>query len=158
MTPDRRLRDRPQVYLDGDVGAPPAGKLRHKVATDQGMKLKEERVVERDLLELAIFDLLFQHENIARQMRRKLAVTQDAEACFDVVGAVSRRVSSARSISSSTGSPSKAMLSATLSGIRLRRMWVWCSGGRARQCWIASFQFMHRIICLQRRILLVTGN
>jgi hypothetical protein len=117
----------------------------------QGMKPEKKRVVERGRIELAVFDALFQREDVARQVRRELGVAQDAKACFDVTGGVSRRASSARSAVSSTGSPSKAMLSATFSGIRLRRMRLCSAAGRARQRAIACFQSMNGIIGLYRR-------
>jgi len=52
----------------------PAGKLRHEVAADQGMKPKEKRVVENGVFELAVFDSLLECQDVARQMRRELGV------------------------------------------------------------------------------------
>ena len=62
------------VLADGDVRSPPAGKLRHEVAADQGMKPKEKRVVENGVFELAVFDSLLECQDVARQMRRELGV------------------------------------------------------------------------------------
>lgn len=126
-------------------------KLRHKIAADQGMKPEKQCVVERGWTELAVFDTFFQRENITRQMWREFVVAQDAEACFDVTSGVSRRACSLRSTASSTGSPSNAMLRATLRGRRERRMRRCSSLGRARQCLIACFQSMRGIIGLHWR-------
>lgn len=62
------------VLADGDVRPPPAGKLRHEVAADQGMKAKKKRVVENGVFELAVFDFLLECQDVARQMRRELGV------------------------------------------------------------------------------------
>ena len=130
---------------------PPAGKLRYEIAADQGMKLKEKRVVEGGFTVLTVLDLFFQREDVARQVRREIGVAQDAKTGFDVAGRVSRRASSARSVVNATGSPSKTMLSATFSGIRLRRMRARSCAGRVRQRLIVCFQSMRRIIGRERR-------
>ena len=140
-----------RVRADCDLRPPPAGKLRYEIAADEGMKLKEKRVVEGGFAVLTVLDLLFQREDVARQVRREIGVAQDAKTGFDVAGRLSRRASSARSVASATGSPSKAMLSATFNGIRLRRMRACSCGGRVRQRLIVCFQSMRRIIGLDRR-------
>src|SRR5712691_4713097 len=142
---------RRRVRADCDIRPPPAGKLRYEIAADQGMKLKEKRVVEGGFTVLTVLDLFFQREDVARQVGRELGVAQDAKTGFDVAGRVSRRASSARSVASATGSPSKAMLSATFNGIRLRRRRACSCGGRVRQRLIVCFQSMRRIIGRDRR-------
>lgn len=82
------------VLAGGDVGAAPAREPRHEVAADERMELQEQRVVERGLLEFAVFDALFEREDVARKMRRELSVTQDPEARFDVAGSAARGASS----------------------------------------------------------------
>ncbi len=139
------------MSADGDVNPPPAGKLRYEIAADEGMKLKEKRVVEGGFAVLTVLDLFFQREDVARQVRREIGVAQDAKTGFDVAGRVSRRASSVCSVASATGSPSKAMLSATFNGIRLRRMRACSWGGRVRQRLIVCFQSMRRIIGRDRR-------
>ena len=153
LSDERRYLEkiRRRVRADCDIRPPPAGKLRHEIAADEGMKLKEKRVVEGGFSVRAVPDLFFQREDIARQVRREIGVAQDAKTGFDVAGRLSRRASSARSVASATGSPSKAMLSATFNGIRLRRMRACSCRGRVRQRLIVCFQSMRRIIGLDRR-------
>jgi hypothetical protein len=48
--------------------------MRHEVAADQGMKLKQQRIVERALLEFAVFDALFEREDVACEVGCELGV------------------------------------------------------------------------------------
>ena len=134
-----------------NVRASPAGKLWHEVAADHGMKPEKKRVVERGRTELAVFDVLFQCEDVARQVRRELGVTEDAERGIQVTGCGRRRSSSRSRMRWSTGSPSNAMLRATFRGKLARRIRACSSCGRLRQRAIACFQSMNGIIGLHRR-------
>jgi hypothetical protein len=81
-------------------------------------------------------------------MRCEIGAAQASEARFDGAGfaaARERRSSSCVSMPASTGSPAAAMLSATLSGIRLRRMRLCCAAVRLRQRSIFSDQLIGRL-------------
>ncbi|MBA2490147.1 MAG: hypothetical protein H0V34_00035 [Gammaproteobacteria bacterium] len=105
----------------------------------------DQLIVERMSVEVTCFDAFFQSLNSPRQMRREFSVAQDAERGFDVASGV-RWSCSAWSIAMFTGSPSNAMLSATLRGMRAQRRRRFSSGGSARQFMIACFQVMYEII------------
>lgn len=64
---------------------------------------------------------------------RKFGTAQDAESGFDAAGGIGRHACSASSIARLTGSPSKAMLAATLRGIRCQRIRCFSTSGRLRQ-------------------------
>jgi len=109
------------------------------------VKRTDELIVDRMSVEVTGFDAFFESLNAPRQMRRELSVAQDTERGLDVSGSVPWSCS-AWSIAMFTGSPSNAMLSATLSGMRTHRRRRFSSGGSARQFMIACFQVMSGII------------
>ncbi len=88
----------------------------------------------------------------AGELRREFDVGQTAEGGLDVAGGMGRRACAASSIARSTGSCSKAMLSATLRGMLCHRRRHFSTSGRLRQCRMTSSQFMRSTIVHQQGV------
>lgn len=131
---------------DDFLAAPAAGEIRRQLTADTLVQLEEKTLVEWTIVQRALANRVLRLFDAARKVRCKFSVAQDAERRVEVAGGCVRRLSSASSIASSTGSPSKAMLRATLRG-RFASARRCCSAGdRLRQCLMASIQFMARIV------------
>ncbi len=97
------------------------------------VQLQNQLLVDRLVGETALGAFCLELLDAQRKMGCELGIAEDAEGGIQVAGGVVRRLSSASSIFWSTGSPSKAMLRATLLGIRLMRVRRCSSGGSLRQ-------------------------
>ena len=141
------------MVTDAGIRAPPAsGHSGYQVAADALVKLQDQVFAEGAVGESAVRDVGFEDQNAEGDAGRQLGIALNAERGFYETDGRLRRLRSASSIFWFTGSPSKAMLRATLRGIRARRMRRCSLAGRLRHRATTCFQSMGAIIELQAGI------